>query len=272
MTTEDKLQLMKVVCKVIEAGKRPGVMSLAGMQAEVKCRKEVASYFKILGSKVAMAHLEKLANAGSKEQARHSAEMKASQVVRRSSDLLTRILKGHLYDALLVADKQHVGQEAGSPVEVRYFSGLLSADAEEYAASHAAEQVTGINKFSVKAIADLVANAVGNQFTPAQLSLDIGDLFTDWTKSRANLIAVTEMADAFGEAALRKLQREEVAYKQLILSPLACPVCESIVEAGPVPVGEPFVDDNGEEYDRSPIHAGCRCATTGARAPEDEGD
>jgi hypothetical protein len=264
-------QIEEVINKVVEASKKPGVMSLAGMQAEASCKREVAAYFRHLKVKIGQAHLEDLAKSTNKDQARHAAEMKARQVVRRSHDLLLNVLKRNIADALLVADKQKVLHEAS--ISVGAASGLLSQDAEDYAATQAAQQIVGIDQTTVDLIADLVATAVGNQFTPAQLSRDLRDLMAGMSTDRADSIARTEMADAFGEAALRKLKRESIAYKQLILSPDACEICQAIADEGPVPVDEPFVDDDGEEYDRSPIHVRCRCATVGARAPqEDEGD
>ena len=273
VTTSQVKELSGLLDQLTEVAKRPGIMSLAGKQAEKACQKDVASYFRILGARVKQAHLEKLTEVNDKQQARHAAEMKVRQIARRASDVLQRILKEHIHAAVVAADKQHVYHEAsGDDIEVGPASGQLSADAEEYAAEQAAQQVVGINQTTVDTLSDLVAAAVGNQMSPAELSRDIRDLLDGWTKTRADLIARTEMADAFGFAGLEKLKREEIEYKQLILSPDACPICESIADNDPVPVDEPFVDDDGEEYDRSPIHPNCRCATVGARAPEGDDD
>ena len=259
-----------LIDELLEAISKPGVMSLAGVKAERQCKRELATYFKLLGARVKLAHLEKLAEVDSKDLARHAAEQKVKQIVRRASDVLHRVLKANYHEAMLAADEQDVVKEAGDSVSVGPASGLLSSDAEDYASEQAAKQIVGINQTTVDAIADLVADAVGNQGTPAELSRDLRDLLDGWTKDRADTVARTEMADAFGEAAMRKLKREEISYKQLIPSPDACEVCLSIIDNGPVPVDEPFVDDDGEEYDRSPIHVNCRCATVGARAPEGE--
>jgi hypothetical protein len=265
------MELVQVCDDLEEACNRPGVMSLAGKMAEKRCAKEVKTYFRILSARVKLAHFEKLANLTDEQQARHAAEMKMRDVARRSGDILQRILKGNIHAAILAADKQQVLHEAqGATVTVGPASGMLSADAEAYAEAQAAQHVVGINQTTVDAIADLVADAVGNQQTPSELSRGLRDLLAGWTKDRSDLVAQHEMADAFGYAAMEKLKREEIEYKQLILSPEACPVCESIEDNGPVPVDEPFVDEDGNEYDRSPIHIRCRCATTGARAPEGE--
>jgi len=260
---------MGLLNKLEEVAKRPGIMSLAGIQAEKECSKQVTEYFHILGARIKQAHLEKLTDHTDKQLARHAAEMKVKQIARRAGDILQRVLKENIHAAVVVADKQQVYHEAsGDDITIGPASGRLSADAEAYAAEQAAKQVVGINQTTVDVISDLVAEAVGNQMSPAELSRDIRDVLDGWTKTRADLIARTEMADAFGYAGLEKLKREEIEYKQLILSPDACPICESIADNDPVPVDEPFVDDDGEEYDRSPIHPNCRCATVGARAPE----
>lgn len=264
----DPIKLLEECEQLLVEVKKPGVMSLAGQQAEARCSRELKPYFRMLAARVRMAHLEKLVDL-KKDVARQAAEMKVRQIVRRSSDSLHRVLKGNYHAALLAAFAQPVlHKQAGEDITVGPASGMLSTDAEAYASEQAAKQIVGINQTTVDMIADLVANAVGNQQTPAELSGDLLDLLTGWTKSRTDLIARTEMADAFGAAAMAQLDRADIDYKQLITSPDACPVCQSIEDDGPVPVDEPFVDDDGEEYDRSPIHPGCRCATVGARAPE----
>jgi hypothetical protein len=268
MNTETLTQITSVVTQIAEAAKKPGIMSLAGQQAEARCRRELKPYFKLIGARIKLAHLEKLLALNNKEAAKHAAEMKVRQIVRRASDVLHRVLKDNYHAALLTADKQAVVKEADSSTTVGPASGLLSSDAEEYSANQAAKQIVGINQTTVDSIAALVANAVGNQMTPADLSSDLSDLLDGWSTDRTDLIARTEMADAFGAAALMKLDREDIDYMQLITSPDACPVCQSIEDAGPVAVDDGFVDDDGEQYDRSPIHPGCRCATVGARAPE----
>ena len=265
MTPELSGKLKSILQGFSELAKRPGIMSLAGRLLEVHCEKQLAAYFRYTGAKIKQAHLEKLVE--HKETAKHVAEMTASNIVRRQSHILHGIIERNYTDAMLAADKQSVMHEADSPVTVGSTGGLLSDDAAKYAAEEAAKQVQGINETTVQQIADLIATAVENQMTPADVSRDLRDLLDGMSIDRANLIARTEMADAFGAAALLKLDREDIEYMQLILSPDACPICESIAENGPVRVDDGFEDEDGETYDRSPIHPNCRCATVGARRP-----
>lgn len=68
------------------------------------------------------------------------------------------------------------------------------------------------------------------------------------------------------------LPPKTVFYKELVAEPDACDICQSIADAGPVPVDEPFVDDEGNEYDSSPIHQNCNCSTLAAAPPDDTED
>lgn len=258
---------------LVEKINKPGVMSLAGQLSEKRCAKAMAAYFRLIGTEVKQAHLERLAvSATSKETGRAAAEHRVKQIVRRKTHLLNEVLEDQIERAFLLAAKQNHMHEADGDEDLTVgdTSGQLSQDAADYAAKKAAQSVVGINATTVKLIADTVAQAVGLQMSPADLSRDLRDLLDGMTKWRADAIARTEMSDAFGEAAIQRLNRNEIEYKQLILSPGACPICESIADNGPVPIDEPFVDDDGEEYDRSPIHTNCRCATVGAHGPEDE--
>lgn len=161
-------------------------------------------------------------------------------------------------------------QEADDYAVGETIDDLPSEEAAKIAKQHAAEAVVGIDAQTLKLYQDAVETAITEQLAPQGLSQLLRQVSDDMVKTRADVIARTEMADAFGEATMQKLDREQIEYKQLIPSPGACPLCLSIVAAGPIPIGEPFLDDDGEEHDRSPIHPNCRCATVGARPPEGE--
>lgn len=263
--------LIRELCAQLrEGGAKPGVMSLAGRAAEVRMGRAMSAYFRILGR----ALTSRLAPLGSQKNvglARHEAEIHAKQIVRRHQHLLATVIATHYMDAMLKADKQGAFHEAAkSKADTTDKLGLSGKRAAEIARDEAASQVTGIDATTVERYADAVAQAIEDQIGSAGLSISLRDLSDTMSKARADMIARTEIADAFGTAALEKLQREEIEYKQIILSPGACPTCISVFQNGPVPVDEPFVDDEGEEYDNTPIHPNCRCATVGARGPQGE--
>lgn len=257
--------LKQLIDRLTERSKKPGVMSLAGQAAEVRMTKAMASYFRIVGSALTI-RLRKLGEGKDVTIARHTAEVDAKQITRRHRHLLATVLMTHYMEALLKADKQDAFHEAAKQ-DTTDKIGLSAKRAAEIAAEHAAEQVVGIDETTVERYADAVAQAITDQIGSSGLSRSLRDLTDSMSKQRADVIARTEIADAFGTAALEKLQREEIEYKQIILSPAACPICISIAANGPVPTDEPFVDEDGEEYDNTPIHPNCRCATVGARGP-----
>lgn len=262
-------QLAGVVGKLQEASQRPGVMSLNGMVMEAKCRKAVAAYFEKLTQSFDTLQFARFAVMG-KAEGVHGAKISAEHLVRRNSNLLQDILVSHWHEALLKADKQKAFHEAVDDFDDVDYVGMSGEEAAKHAEKYAGQAVKEINKSTVKQIGLAVEYAIENQVGVNGLSKSLRELGESFTKVRADNIARTEMADAFGFAALEKLDREDIEYKQLINSPGACETCISIADNGPVPIDEPFVDDDGEEYDRSPIHNNCRCATVGARAPKGE--
>ena len=263
------MTLIETITAIFERAGKPGVMSLVGVAMERKMSKMLGRYFRIVGTilSVRLRHLGK--STETVEVGRHMAEMIATDVVRRQSHTLVHIVSSHVMEAMLKADKQSVMKEAKVDAS-KDVLGLSGQEAADYAAEEAAKRVGGINEETVAQYADAVATAIEDELGVSGLSRLLRGLTEDMSKARADMIARTEIGDAFGEAALRKLKREEIEYKQLIPSPDACEICMSIIEAGPVPTDEPFVDDDGEEYDRSPIHVNCRCATVGSRAPIEE--
>lgn len=258
-----------LITKLIAREAKPGVMSLQGQAAEVRMTKAMGAYFRLVGGAL-RTRLSKLGDMKDVTLARHEAEVTAKQIVRRHQHLLGTVLSSHYADAMLRADKQAAFHEASSKATTTDKIGLSAKQAAEFARIEAAAQVAGIDETTIERYADAVAQAIEDQIGSAGLSRLLRDLTADMSKVRADIIARTEIADAFGKSALEKLNREEIEYKQLIPSPAACEICLSIVANGPVPTEEPFVDDDGEEYDHSPIHPNCRCATVGARGPQGE--
>lgn len=255
---------------ILERTSKPGLLGLAGRSAEKRCAADLADYFKSLGKRIIALGLQNVA-AGqpNAEIAQHAAEMQLNNVLRERSVTLLAIFAVNIQAAYLLADKQVVLAEAAT-VEQQQLDklGPRGKEAAAYASRRAAELVKDINTTTRKQIAKAIGEAITERSGVAGALRSIREIVDSMSKARAETIATTEMNDAMSEASLQKIKRLKIEYKQLILSDDACPVCQSIYDAGPVPVDEPFVDDDGEEYDRTPIHPHCRCATTGARAPE----
>lgn len=260
------------IIELAEKALRPGVLGVAGRQVERTAQKDLAGYFTALGKAVMKLGLEEF---GAKDLAnpdaiRHAVQLRVSSTIRGRSAELVSILALNIQRAMLVADKQAAVHEADAKPEGSSLDqlGLTGQEAANYAASLAGSKIKGINDTTIKQIADTVSNGIEDRVGIPGIAQAIEDLFDGMSKGRAEMIASTEVNDAMSEATLRKLRRLDVQYKQIIPSPGACPICLSIVANGPVPTDEPFVDDSGFTYERTPIHPNCRCATAGARGPE----
>lgn len=137
--------------------------------------------------------------------------------------------------------------------------------AQQWVKDHAAETIDGINESTRQAINDLVAQEFDGEFDVDELANRIGDLIGD--DARAETIARTETISASvnGQQELWDQAVEEglltgTESQEWIITPddRLCPICEAI-EGQTVPLGEPFVTDDGE-VDGPPAHPRCRCA------------
>lgn len=276
---------------LLERLTRPGVLGLAGRTIKKRCQDELESYFRKLGTEVKKLNLQELAGPDRQpDLAKHTAVMRLNNVVRHQRPVLTAVLTSNISAAVLLADKLDPFSEADAkdktktaPLQIGQIVvtapvvagtldrlGITGQEAAEYAATQAAKQIVGIDQTTIDILSDVISRGITEMKGVPGTARMIRQVVSDMSVSRARTIASTEINDAMSEAALRKLKRLGVAYKQLIISPDACPKCLSIADAGPVPVDEPFVDEDGEEYDRTPIHPNCECATTGARPPEEK--
>ena len=253
------MSLAAVVGTILEKAAKPGVMSLAAEVLERKTARALASYFRIVSRRLT-TQLSKLGDAENRETAVHTAHMIVSSVVRRYSHTLLEILVMFKMEAMMKADRQNVFHEAANDK-----IGLSAKEAAEYAADSAAKSVTGINAKTIERYEKAVSDAILEQRGVDGLARILRELSDDLSVVRSITIAATEMADAFGEAALRKLKREGIEFKQAIPSPGACEYCLDIIAGGSIPVDEDFEGEDGETFDRTPFHVNCRCATVGAR-------
>lgn len=255
--------------RLIESLARPGVLGLAGRTIEKRCEWELKGYFAKLSAGVGLLDLGQLAATElTDEMVLHQVQFKLSNLLRRERPLLLQILASNMQDAYLASLKVGAYAEADGDGLIDKL-GPSGEDAADYAAEYAAQLVKDVDQTTINILATAISKGIANQAGVPGTGQLIRKAVDDMSVFRSKLIASTEMNDAMSQAALAKMKALQVPYKQLIASPDACEICLSIVDAGPVPVDQPFVDLDGEEHEASPIHPGCRCATTGARAPKE---
>jgi hypothetical protein len=253
--------------KFLEKAARPGLLGLPGRVLELRAIKDMRAYFKALCQDIRRLKLEELAT---KEQdvgmTKHQVEVKLHRVLRLHGTVLEALLKEHLTKAYELATKLDYLKEAegdGPPIDRLGSSGQSAAD---WAADQAAQLVKGINQTTLDQIAGAVAEGIQDQLGVPGTSRLIRLAVDNMSKVRSDMIATTEMNRAMSTAALDKMGRLGVEYKQIILAPDACDICQENADADPIEVDEDYPSGD----DGPPFHPNCRCAVTGARPPSDE--
>lgn len=260
-----------MLTQLLEKLKRPGLLGLIGRKVEKRCEKDLHAYFTALGRRIVGLELETLAEQTTPELARHTAELKVSNVLRTFSPLLKGVLEVNIHDAMLAANRIHhlaetddEGDDPGNDTgTINSGFSMTSEEASLYASVRAGELVRGINATTQTKIADAVAEGITDRLGVDGTKRLIRATVDDMTALRARMIASTEMNTAFSEATLRKLDRLGVEWKQWITAGACCDLCAENEDASPIPVDELF--PSGDQ--RPPGHVNCRCAVTGARAP-----
>jgi hypothetical protein len=273
---------------VIEKLTRPGLLGIGGKAVKARATKDLRSYFRSLKSEVKKLKLQDVASSDvtmTAETAKHAATMRLQNTVRHARPVLQALLESNMAAAMLVADKISEHAEATQPTttgvppippdlldvgteiedEIDRL-GLSGQAAAAWAAKNAGQLIPGIDDYTIQLIADAVSEGIQEQLGVSGTASLINQILDDMTSSRAETIATTEMNAAMSEAALQKLTRLGIAYKQWILGPNPCEICEGNADDGAIGVDEDFSSGDA----RPPAHPNCECAVTGARAPEDE--
>lgn len=276
--------MLATLANIVEKLGRPGVLGAPGRKIERETEKALQAYFQALGRSVVRARLEDLATL-KKEDLPQAVEHKLYNPLRiNRPDLIKAVGVGYM--KAIIAGWKHDHRERRGAASSRPYSeagtddnfdttlddgnldklGLTGKRAADWAAEKSAELVTNIDRVTRERLAGVVATGIENQLGIPGTARLIREEIANMGKSRSLMIAATEVNDAFTFAALTKMQAIGVEYKQLILSPDACDICSENADEGPIPVDDNFASGD----DGPPFHPLCRCAVTGARAPEED--
>lgn len=248
---------------VLEKASRPGLLGLPGMVVEKNARRELESYFSVLGVSIRKLGLEN--KSYSHTEPKHIVHAALYNVLRIHRPALLHTLSRNLQTAYLVASKRPITLEAKSFEDK---VGDTAKKAAEYAVDKAASLIKGIDQTTEDLIADAVASGFEDQLGVDGVARLIREAVDDMTAFRSRMIASTEMNDAMSQATMDKMGDLNIQYKIWILSADACPICEANAEQGAIPIDEDF--ESGDS--QPPAHPNCRCAVNGARGPDEEDD
>jgi hypothetical protein len=263
----------------MEKAQRPGLLGLLGKTVARRCTKDLKEYFTALGKRIVEMRLESLAEPGrgiSAEHARHAVAMRMHNLLRSRQPLLKALLHMNIVDAIAAAGKVSVLAEAdiqeddadddsdSDDSQPTDYVGMTAEDAADYAKNKVDMLVTGLDQTSLNSIANAVSTGITERLGVPGTGKLIQASVDGMTTNRAQTIADYEMNDAMSQAFLKKLVKNAIAYKQWILGPNPCEICEENAEESPIPVDDEF--PSGDLC--PPAHVGCVCAVAGARAPK----
>ncbi len=251
------------LANIVETLKRPGLLGVVGLRAEKRMQQALEAYFGVLGKKIVSLNLEKL-SADTTDVLRHSVELRTHNTLRILSPLLKACFETGIHDAMLDTNHIHHMAEASDDPLSEELPLITSDEAALYASIRAGELVTGINQTTQALIADAIQQGIDENLGVQGTSSLLRDALDGMTTYRSRLIASTEMNDAMSEAMLRKLDRIGVEYKQWITATQCCDECAENEDESPIPIDELFSSGDA----RPPAHPNCRCAISGALAPQ----
>jgi hypothetical protein len=174
----------------------------------------------------------------------------------------------YIFDSMLEGEKQF---KADMPTSQKYSIafGIKSNDAVEYARTRAGELIKGIDETTKKRVQYLIAEAIDNGDTVADLKKSLVKHFA-FSKYRAGLIASTELGGAYLAGKKESYIRTAEYYginpangrKQVIVhaDDRICPICSPCIDDA----GKrfPYDDNFSNGLPFAIFHIGCRCNTT----------
>ena len=229
------MTIAAILTELTEKLARPGLLGLAGRRIEKRCQRELKTYFELLGNEILSLNLERVVEHVTKETAVHAVEMSLQNALRHRSPVLKAVLEANIAEAMLQADKIHHFAEAASDDPLGDGTAMLSGEeAALYASIRAGELVTGINETTQQLIASAVETGIDESLGVDGTARLIRQVTDEMTVRRSQMIASTEMNDAFSEVAIRKLNRLGIAWKQWITATACCDECAENEDASRV--------------------------------------
>lgn len=141
--------------------------------------------------------------------------------------------------------------------------------ASTYLRQNSLSKLTGeLNSTSIERLQDAIANAWDEGGTYADIVASIEDTFDDFTTKRAELIAQTEVNDAYNGA--RAAIAESIGLDEKRWDPdgEACPECQGNADAGWIDIGDDFPSGD----DAPTAHPNCDCSIDFRKSDSDDED
>lgn len=171
--------------------------------------------------------------------------------------LLIRVLFPLVYNTILTSAERSIAKLI-SDIGIGVDWGLVNEDALTWAKRYVGEQITNINGTTQRYVQNAVSEWIGSGQHLDELTAQLEPMFG---KTRAQMIASTEVTDAYAEGNLITWKDSKVVQKKRWMTASderLCPICESM-SGQEVDINGVFTDLNGQTYERPAAHVRCRC-------------
>lgn len=136
------------------------------------------------------------------------------------------------------------------------FEGPPSAYSVAWADEYCGQLVKGINEETRSQLGKVISDGIQNKRGPAGISRDLRSTFTTMSKTRSDMIARTETANALGQGFMDSAKQLGVKGKSVVLSNNPCDICIANADEGVIPLNQAF--QSGDMT--VPFHPRCECA------------
>jgi len=177
-------------------------------------------------------------------------------ILKAFSDNLQMRIQGYLAAAYIKGSAQMLewGRTKTTDKPI-YYEGPPMQDAINYAKTHTATLIKGLNEETTERMRVTIENAIREKRGIDGLARDIRKQFDDMSRVRSETIARTETADALEQSFMDRSKDMGVTGKEWVVTE-PCEICQANGDAGVIPINDIF--PSGDL--RPPAHPRCRCA------------
>ena len=220
-----------------------------------KLERNLNKYFKDIMKDFPYTKLEKIYSDNIEESVEEDASKFVLPFLKKFDMRLLSILEDGNKEAYVSGSTQIIqyGRTArGRPI---YFEGDVIAEATKWAGKHSSTLITGMNEETQRRVASIIETGIKDKKGVDGIRRDLQRGFLDMSKTRANMIAMTETNDSLSQAFLDRSKDMGITGKEVVTID-ACDLCLENASVGAIPTDEEFPSG----HLRPAFHPNCQCA------------
>jgi SPP1 gp7 family putative phage head morphogenesis protein len=163
--------------------------------------------------------------------------------------------------AVLASELEAMGQHALDDIKLDIAFDVDNPRIQDWLDTYSLKLSKNLEDVNEQMIREQLIDGINAGEGIPELTARVHDLFDSWDRARAEMIARTETIRASNQAALEAYHESGVVhFKTWLPAPDACDICVEIGLKDPIPLDEPFFDDDYGDGQAPPAHVNCRCA------------